>query len=155
MKGALSRAEAIVGTRRQPHPMKIRIDIRYAMVTAASLAVLYWLSSVPGGRGEQHDPVLLFVENLSHAPLFAALAFAWHKTVTRGLPASAQSLGFAALAAGVCAVLDEWHQSLVPGRDASTVDLLVDFAGIATMLILLQWRERRVTPPHAAVPTAH
>ena len=134
--------------------MKIRIDIRYAMVTAASLAVLYWLSSVPGDDGVPHDPALLFVENLSHAPLFAALAFGWHKTVTRGLPASAQSLGFAALAAAVCAVLDESHQSLVPGRDASTVDLLVDLAGIATMLIFLQWRERRVTQPRAAVPAA-
>ena len=134
--------------------MKIRIDIRYALVTAASLAVLYGLSSVPDRNGEQHDPVLLFVENLSHAPLFAALAFAWHKTVTRALPASAHSLGFAALAAGACALLDEWHQSLVPGRDASTSDLLVDFAGIATMLMFLQWNGRRVARRHAAMPTA-
>src|SRR5688572_27060817 len=105
--------------------MKIRIDSRYVLVTAASLAVLSWLSSVPGDDGVQHDPLLLLVENLSQAPLFAALAFAWHKTVTRGLPAAAQSLEFAAIAAGACAVLDEWHQSLVPGRDASASDLLV------------------------------
>jgi VanZ family protein len=129
--------------------MTIRIDARYAAVTAASLAVLYWLSSLPGRAEAQHDPALLFFENLSHAPLFAALAFAWLKTVSNGRPVSARSIALALLAAGACAVLDEWHQSFVPGRDASLGDLLVDLTGIGTMLIFLQWRGRRAGRPHA------
>ena len=133
--------------------MKIRIDKRYAVVTAASLLALYWLSSVPSLAGAHHEPFLLVIENFSHAPLFAALAFAWHKTVTRGRPASALSIGLALVVAGACAALDEWHQSFVPGRDASAGDLAVDLAGICIMLIFLYSRARRSTLQLANSPT--
>jgi VanZ family protein len=133
--------------------MTIRLDARFAIVTAAALAALYWLSSIPGRADAHHDPVILFLENLSHAPLFAALAFAWHKTLSRGRHASAGSTALALMAAGTCAVLDEWHQSFVPGRDASVSDLVVDVTGIAAMLVFLQWKNRRASRLHVAVPT--
>jgi VanZ family protein len=35
---------------------------------------------------------------------------------------------------------DEFHQSFVPGRDASWLDLLTDTAGAATTLGVVWWR---------------
>lgn len=132
--------------------MKLHFDARYALITAAALATVYWLSSIRGDDGV-HDPSLLFVENVSHAPLFAALAFAWHRTMTKGQRASAFSIVLALLLASACAVLDEWHQSFVPGRDASSGDLAVDLAGIGTMLAFLHWRDRRASRSAAVLPT--
>jgi VanZ family protein len=54
------------------------------------------------------------------APIAAAIALAW-------------------------AILDEVHQSWVPGRDADPIDVLVDAAGIAAAWWLLARRDRRAT----------
>ena len=58
------------------------------------------------------------------APLAAAIAFAW-------------------------AILDEVHQSWVPGRDADPIDVLVDAAGIAVAWWLLARRDRRARAARA------
>jgi VanZ family protein len=49
----------------------------------------------------------------------------------------------AAFAAGIAyAITDEIHQSFVPGRQSSVVDLLVDAAGLSVGIVLLE-RARR------------
>jgi VanZ family protein len=35
----------------------------------------------------------------------------------------------------ILGVLDEWHQTLIPGREADVADLLADLAGIGFALI--------------------
>jgi len=131
----------------------VRIDPRYALLTAAYLMVIYWLSSLPDLSGPRQDPLTLFLMNLGHLPLFACFAFCVLKT----LKAVGKSwwpryaLAFAASAA--CGALDEFHQSFVPGRDASVGDFLVDVVGIGAMLLLLRLaalrasRRRALSPP--------
>jgi VanZ family protein len=133
--------------------MTIRADLRYGLLTVAWLAGIYWLSSLPDHGGAPHDPRLLLIENFSHAPIFGALAWAWHKTVAREQQPSARSIGLAFLVTAACAALDEWHQRFVPGRDASIVDLMLDLAGISAMLVFLHWRARRACRLRTAIPT--
>ncbi len=81
--------------------------------------------------------------NLAHAPLFAILAlfaaaFALSPQSSGGerrWPRVGAKEGLAILGVTILwAFVDEWHQSLVPGRDPSAFDLLTDFAGAACVL---------------------
>lgn len=103
------------------------------------MAFIFWMSSQqrPGVFASTPD----FLLHGSGYFLFGVLAI---RAVAKGL-ASPRSL--AVLAAGVViAVLygasDEWHQSFVPGRDASLRDLLADSAGavVAAAAVGAFWR---------------
>jgi VanZ family protein len=48
---------------------------------------------------------------------------------------------------GICyALSDEWHQSYVPGRDASLWDALFDSMGIAAAAMTCRVIRKRITP---------
>ena len=107
------------------------------------------LSSIPGAPPDPHHgsaPLHLALpaslQNLLHIPLFTGLTVTWH-------------LGFAGwrlgrwgrkgLAAGLSlgtGVIDEWHQSFVPGRYPSATDVVLDSLGIGLALGVLAWFER-------------
>jgi hypothetical protein len=118
--------------------MGIHLDWRYSLITAALLAGIYLMSSVPDLSTTESDPLVLLAQNLAHAPVFAALMFCWLRALSGGLTISVPAYGCAALATAVCAVLDEWHQSSVPGRHASAGDLMLDAAGIGAMLAIVR-----------------
>jgi hypothetical protein len=110
------------------------------------MAVLYWLSSLPG-TPLPDDPALyrLFhwvppsVQNALHVPAYAALTLAWRWALGAWLrTSSAAALGACAIATA-CGVLDEWHQSFVPGRYASLTDVVLDVAGVALGIGLAAW----------------
>lgn len=50
--------------------------------------------------------------------------------------------GLSLVVAALYAASDEFHQSFVPGRDASVGDFSLDVAGAALALLLLWWRRR-------------
>ena len=85
---------------------------------------VWWLSS---RSRPQDDLGFLLPDWLAHGIEYAAggfLAFG----VFRGRPAAVACL----LAFGFCVgwgVLDEWHQSWVPGRDSALSDILADAVG--------------------------
>jgi VanZ family protein len=131
----------------------VRIDPKYALLTAAYLMVIYWMSSLPDLSGPRQDPLTLFFMNLGHLPLFAFLALCVVKTL-KAVGTSLwlrYALAFAVSAAS--GALDEWHQSFVPGRSSSVGDFLVDVLGIGAMLFLLRLaairaeRRRVLSPP--------
>jgi VanZ family protein len=125
----------------------VRIDPRYALLTAAYLAVIYWMSSLPDLSGPRQDPLTLFLMNLGHLPLFAFLALCVLKTL-KAVGSSwwpRYALAFAASAAS--GALDEWHQSFVPGRSSSVGDFLVDVLGIGAMLLLVRLAALRALSP--------
>ena len=109
------------------------------------MAVLYWLSSLPGVP-LSGDPALYAVfywisptlQNALHVPAYAALAGAWcwalrawlHGTTAVAMVAGGISVGYG--------VLDEWHQSFVPGRYASMTDVLLDALGVGLALLALR-----------------
>jgi len=89
-------------------------------------AVLFLLSASPDVPGVTWLP---WSDKVGHLGLYAALgvALAWGRTRSGALPHAVP------LALGVAwALSDEWHQSFVPGRDASLGDLVADALGLLT-----------------------
>ncbi len=98
----------------------------------AVMAVLWLLSATPNlGTGlEDWDLVL---RKLGHAAAFATLAvsFAWALGHERAALAFALTVAYAAL--------DELHQTWVPTRNGSPLDVLIDAAGGLLGLLALRW----------------
>jgi VanZ family protein len=134
--------------------MGIHFEWRYGLLTAALLAAIYVTSSIPDLSTTQSDPLLLLAQNLAHTPVFAALAFCWLRTLSNRLEFSGAAYAGAALAAGACAVMDEWHQASVPGRHASVGDLCLDAAGIGAMLVIVHLTRLRADAARRSQPTA-
>jgi VanZ family protein len=97
-------------------------------------AVIFTLSSIP---------------NLSTAEgvlgdVLSSAAHAVEYAVFGALLLRALDARLLAFAAGIAyAITDELHQSFVPGRVASALDLLVDAIGLAAGIVLLERARRR------------
>lgn len=110
---------------------------RFIWILPAALALsIAWLShqsQLPGGVELPHP-----LDWLAHATAFGALAaageLAWRATDRRTPVYRRHLILFGA--ALLYALLDEWHQSFVPGRDASWGDLAADACGAALGLAL-------------------
>jgi len=91
----------------------------------AALAVMFWLSSlsvVPGGH--------YVWDKLLHAVGYAGLGVLALRAFHGGFERPRlEPTAYAALAVILWGVSDEFHQSFVPGRDASAWDVLADAVG--------------------------
>lgn len=120
----------------------------------ALMAVLWWSSSQPDAPGPEVD------DKLAHVLAYGLLAALWVRAqyflttwpiVRLTLTAMGASLGYGAI--------DELHQSYVPGRDASLLDLLADAAGAVLGALLAAgfyvlgyaWARRRAPKPPSAL----
>jgi VanZ family protein len=94
-----------------------------AAVWAAVLFLLSAFEDVPG------TALFPFADKVGHLGLYAVLgaALTWGRWRSGG---KVPVLGVLAVGA-VYAVSDEWHQSFVPGRDASMGDWAADILGLA------------------------
>ncbi|MFG1691601.1 VanZ family protein [Gemmatimonadota bacterium] len=112
------------------------------------VAVLFFLSEIDGTSGLSWgfgwDKVLHF---LLYSILGATLAWGWAR-MRRQVPHWAVvSLGV------VYGLVDEWHQSFVPGRSPSLGDALADLAGTVAGFALvagLLWWHRESRSPRAS-----
>jgi len=110
------------------------------------MAIYYWLSSLPGTPSPEDPTVyqLLYwappsLQNAAHVPAYAWLAWTWRWALCAWLTVpNARVLAAFAITAGY-GVLDELHQSFVPGRYASVADVLLDLAGAMLGLLLAVW----------------
>ena len=90
------------------------------------------MSSIPDktlwGSGSLSEQVL---SNLAHIPAYALLTFLWLKSFA-GTESKSNIIAFSLTLAGLVlfAVSDEIHQSFVPGRTASFMDIGLDLIGI-------------------------
>ena len=109
--------------------------------------VLFFLSAQPGTDG----PPIFFPEEdkVAHVGLYAILAATLVRAVRAegggGRRWAPLTLGF------LFAASDEWHQTFVPGRDASLGDLVADTLGLLlgywlSSLYLTRRTERGVAP---------
>lgn len=101
------------------------------------MAMLFWLSSVPGiplPDDPAHYALFYWIsptlQNGLHVPVYAGLTWAWHWALGAWLRVSSTQTICACTIAFVYAVFDEWHQSFVPGRYGSLADVVLDVAGI-------------------------
>lgn len=111
----------------------IEFNRPYLLLTLIYMVGIYWLSSLSDLGVKGLDTSFL------HIPLYAGLAFCLLKAMSEALPRQAipwRLPGLIFVSAAAYAALDEWHQSFVPGRDASTGDFSLDLLGIGLMLFL-------------------
>lgn len=108
----------------------------------APLIVIGAIFATSGLSGTAPDSPLLLVSpglrNFAHIPAYAllgaslCLALPAHRGWRMALLALVLTLGYG--------VLDEWHQSFVPGRDVSATDLARDLLGGSVGIALMRRR---------------
>ena len=88
------------------------------------------------------------VRKLGHMVEYAILAALWLRTLYAGRRLPFTSSARLALAISIVwAITDELHQSFVPSRTASTMDVIFDSAGAGLVLLALRLRNPRFTRP--------
>ena len=111
----------------------IPMDLKYAIFAAASTLLIIYVSSIPqqsfSGTGSLSEQI---ISNLLHIPAFAVLTFFWLKSFRRERYEKRYLLSNSLILLGVFlfAISDEIHQSFVPGRTASLMDIGLNVLGI-------------------------
>ena len=105
---------------------------KYLSLAIFSTLLIICMSSIPdktlwssGSLSEQ------IISNLAHIPAYAFLTFLWLKSFA-GTESKTNIIAFSLILAVLMlfAVSDEIHQSFVPGRTASFMDIGLDLIGI-------------------------
>lgn len=103
------------------------------------MGVIFAFSSIPGDEMPTFDLYDWLVKKGGHMLGYALLAWllfrGWGGTGRR-----AYLLAF--LGAVLYALSDEFHQSFVPGRNATLVDVAIDSLGALLVLLVLRLRNR-------------
>ena len=114
------------------------------------LPVLHWL--LPWASREALDLVPFLIRKSAHFVEFFIFSLLVLPGIRGERPGWKLAWGVAAvLIAACCAALDEFHQSLVPGRMASPMDSLLDTCGAAAAP-LLAWLRMRWRSGHSRTP---
>lgn len=110
-----------------------------ALLALAHGAWIWWLSSqtFAGKSG----PFWGFVSNSIHFALYAGLALLLLEVARRQGTWSRDALVGVLVLTVTYGIVDEWHQSWVPGRNADPFDVLVDLLG-AVGAVSLWWGAR-------------
>ena len=90
----------------------------------------------------------LIGRKLVHAAEYALLFLLWWRAL-RTVMRPGRAVGGALGIAVAYAVSDEFHQTFVPGRNGSPVDVLIDAAG-ASLAAAVVWRRTALRPAAAA-----
>src|SRR2546427_3352373 len=105
------------------------------------LPALRWL--LPWATPGQLHTVHRLLRKGAHLTEYAILAALWYRAFTRERNLSARAASWTAFAISLAwAALDEWHQSFLPSRTSSAMDVALDGAGAALALVV-DWRARR------------
>jgi VanZ family protein len=93
------------------------------------MAVIFASSSQPKAVIPDFGEADLTVKKAGHVLVFALLAASWMHGMAWRRAATWRDAAVAVLLATLYGVTDEWHQSFVPGRNATPVDVLIDGLG--------------------------
>lgn len=129
-----------------------QIKLRYVFLTAAYCGFIFYLSSEP--KPPTLDITFPGADKVAHAVLYAGLAATLSLGIQRSNDAPNPTLHFVVpiLFAAVYGLSDEFHQSFVPERTFSLLDLAADAFGataIQVVLCLYLWK----APGRQASPT--
>src|SRR5881396_3590805 len=92
------------------------------------LPALRWL--LPWATPGQLHTVHRLLRKGAHLTEYAILAALWYRAFTRERNLSARAASWTAFAISLAwAALDEWHQSFLPSRTSSAMDVALDGAG--------------------------
>lgn len=105
------------------------------------MALIWTLSARPPNDLSQGSPAGAWLSNLAHGPEYAGLAL-WLALATRRAGSEvAPAVRAAFWIVAFCVlhgIVDELHQSTVPGRDASVFDVVTDLCGASTAIVVLR-----------------
>ena len=110
----------------------------------AWMAILFVLSAQE--RPPQPDLGFSWGDKVQHAVVYALLAYLTFRAAAvmpRLRRSPALLFTFTLAWSALYALSDEWHQSFVPGRNASAFDWLADVLGAAIALAAVSWLRRR------------
>lgn len=114
--------------------------VRYWLPVLAWAGLIFALSSIPSLKSGLPEPGDFVLRKLGHMVEYAVLALLLRRALwAHGLDQERNGIPTAALAL-LYAVLDEYHQSFVPGREGSPRDVLIDALGIGAALAFLPGR---------------
>jgi len=116
------------------------------LLPLAYTAAIFVLSSIPDTETPANtlESALRWaspeLQNLLHVPLFGGLAWCWHWGLRDWIRADRRRLAVALALTLAWSVLDELHQTTVPGRFGSLTDVLLNATG---GVLALAWTVRR------------
>lgn len=118
--------------------------IYYWLPLLAWMGIIFWFSSQPQPFEMPESWQQELVGKAGHVIGYAGLAFLWWRALAAHRSTSERRvLVLAFLLPVLYAVSDEYHQTFVPGRSGSLMDVLIDAAGAGIGLWLLhRWRKR-------------
>ena len=108
--------------------------------------ILRWFN--PDIPDETIQGIQLVVRKTAHFTEYGILALLLWRARRRSIETSEKpwrwsQAGIALAATVLFAITDEWHQSFVPSRQGSLLDVLIDSAGATAALVGLWWLGRR------------
>ncbi len=106
------------------------MNLKYFISACTCTLLIIYASSIPDftvpAISARADQVL---SNLAHIPAYALITFLWLNSFTA--PKRSAVLALVIISAMVMfAISDELHQSMVPGRTASILDICLDLIGV-------------------------
>lgn len=106
-------------------------SIRAWLPVVLYCTIIFILSAVPAHQ--MPDGQIWRLDKLIHAVVYAGLGLLLWRALCLGPPRLGRrgAAVVAILGAALFGISDEWHQSFVPGRQASALDALADLIGAA------------------------
>ncbi|HXJ55581.1 MAG TPA: VanZ family protein [Verrucomicrobiae bacterium] len=107
---------------------------------------LHWI--YPQIRDDTVAQVQFFVRKTAHVTEYGFLAVLLWRARRRAFwgdprPWRPSEATFAVIVAMLFAVIDEWHQTFVPGREGRAADVLIDGAGAVAAMLAVRWVHQR------------
>ena len=118
--------------------------------------LLIWVASwlFPWATPAQIDLAHGLLRKLGHLTEYAILAALWFRALHVGRRLDSAPSAWTALAISVVwAILDELHQTFVPSRTASPLDVILDASGVTLAILAAHARAALRRPPPAPSPT--
>ena len=118
-----------------------KVSLGWGICLIAYCGLIYWLSD----QSRLPTPDLFDHEDkLVHAVAYGVMAWLFWKSWIGALADRPHLLMAATLLfCSLYGLGDEWHQSFVPGRNASLLDWLADTVGAILLLMLVRKRKSR------------
>jgi VanZ family protein len=96
----------------------------FCFITVAYMGLIFYLSS----QNFNLPKLPTNSDKLIHACIYFPLAFLFYSSLRKcGIKKYIFTVAF--ILAGIYGITDEFHQSFIPGRDASVGDVFADFTG--------------------------